>query len=53
MIERNSQVLLMSKVYTKACAVYAWLGLEIKSERHDWDDVKDLSLEDLRVFAQD
>lgn len=50
MIERNSQVLLMSKVYTQASAVFFWLGLHIGSEKYDWDDAKDWSLADQTMF---
>jgi hypothetical protein len=49
-IERDLQVLLMSKVYVQARAVISWLGLEIDSERFDWDNVKELSTEKLTCF---
>ena len=40
--ERNNQVLLMSKIYTQAAAVYSWLDLGIEPQMHAWPDIVQL-----------
>jgi hypothetical protein len=40
--ERNNQVLLMSKIYTQAAAVYSWLDLGIEPQMHAWSDIMEL-----------